>query len=873
MAQPIRKIMLNNENFSKELTYLLDYITNEMDAEKKFSEITPELFVLSALEEKGMLYRTVNTYLTNSSIDGIHDKLYEYSERKEKEKNPAGNIGSIPLKYSRPKLSAELKHFFTEAQNELNSENSLLTSDLVLLSILKEENYITDLFKVEGVTYTSLKRLSKGVHEVVEEINSKESNNSEEKKETGEQPKENINFKIEEISDFPFGKVVKITGNIDPNNINIADILGQNFKQPTKRTSKKADIPFCTDLNEQCEKGLFDNLIGRTTEMEEIFRVLARRKSNNVILVGESGVGKSQIVNGLVNLIVKNEAPLQFRGKRVFRFNPGEAISGTSLRGQFEEHIMEMIDALHKDKNVILFIDDMHTIFSDRTKNEYDSGGVISQLFSDPEVQIIAATQDKGYKTINDSNPDVVKLFQKVNIDPTNEDDAITILKGIKDKYEKFHNVIYSDEILKECVLLSKKYITEKSLPSSAIDIMDEVGSYRKLNDERILKIKELSKTKESYEEKLNSLMGDKNYDDISKTKNSLEGVKKEIAIIEGEYRDSEPMVISIEDLFKTISLHTGIPVGKVKSDDKKALSEINSKLKEVIVGQDEAIDVISRAIKRNKIGFSAHTRPVGAFFFVGESGVGKTILAKTLAKEIFGDEKYLIRFDMSEYVDQTSVNKLIGSSAGYVGYNEGGLLTEAVKKQKYAVLLIDEIEKANEQVYNLFLQVLDEGYLNDNMGQKVDFRNTIVILTSNVGTKKANQTHAFGFNPDEDANKKDIIEKELKKKFPPEFINRLDSIVYFNRLTDDNLKDIIKLELKKTVKKIEDIGHHIEYNQDVIENIFGIIAKEREYGARPIIRTICNEIENPITDLLIENDYENHTFAVVVNNEKIEIR
>lgn len=882
MAQPIKRQVLNNDSFSKELSYLLDYITNEIYVEKKFSEITPEIFVMFALEDKGMLYRTVNTYLTTASIENIHDKLYEYAEKKEKEKNPLGNIGSLSIKYSRPKLSTELKEYFSESQKEQTDENSLITSDLILLSILKKEGYITNLFKAEGVTYHSLKKLSKGVHEVINEVSGDKKNDdvddsietSNEEETVEEKFEKATNFKVENITDFPFGKVIKITGNIDPNNFNITELLGETMKQPNKKPTKKGEVPFCTDLNVQCEKGTFDNLVGREKELNEIFRVLARRQSNNIILVGDSGVGKSQIVNGLVETIVKDKAPIQFRAKRVLKFNPGEAISGTSLRGQFEDNIMRMVKAIHDDKNIILFIDDIHTIFSERTKTEYDSGGVLSQLLTDGEVQIIAATQDKGYKSIYDTNPDIAKRFQKINIEPSNEDDAYEILKGIRDKYEEYHNVKYSDDVLKECVILSKKYITEKSLPSSAIGVMDELGSYKKLNSEKVLKIKELNNIKEYYEDRLDYLIKNNKYDEIGNERSVLEDIKKDLAVTEGEYRDSEPLEVTMDDLYQTISLHTGIPIGKVKTDDKKALADINNKLKSVVIGQDEAIDIVSQAIKRNKIGLSKHTRPILAAMLIGESGVGKTLLAKTLAKEIFGDEKYLIRFDMSEYVDDTSVNKLIGASAGYVGYNEGGLLTEAVKKQKYAVLLIDEIEKANEKVYNLFLQVLDEGYLNDNMGQKVDFRNTLIILTSNVGTKRASQSHALGFTTDDTVNKKEVIEKELKKKFPPEFINRLDSVVYFNILTDDNLKQIIRLELKKTENKLIEIGYKLEYNDDVVENLFNIITKEREYGARPVIRTICNEIENPITDLIIENEYDGeHTFVAVTEENKIKIK
>ena len=417
---------------------------------------------------------------------------------------------------------------------------------------------------------------------------------------------------------------------------------------------------------------------------------------------------------------------------------------------------------------------------------------------------------------------------------------------------------------------MCNRYITEKQLPASAFDIIDELGSYKKLNcldnitaKDILQQIHDLEVVKDGYIKK--DMMDDAN--DIT---NKINQFRDKLAKLQANINKRGAQTITMDDLYHVISEHTHIPINKISTSEKEELKHVSDTLKNVVVGQDEAIEIISRAIKRNKIGLSDSSRCRLSIMAIGPTGCGKTLIAKTLAKEIFGDEKYLVRFDMSEYADETSVNKLIGASAGYVGYTEGGLLTEAIKNKKYCVLLIDEIEKAHDKVYNLFLQILDEGFLTDNTGYKVDFRNTIIIMTSNVGAKKAANTKNIGFSSDDSQTKEDVLKKELKNKFPPEFLNRLDDIIFFNPLTDDNLKDIIKIELGYLQKRVDGIHYELKYTDDVVDVLFNAISGEKEYGARPIHRAIRDKIENKLTDMLIEEDYPlGKQFTVSVNEEK----
>lgn len=871
--------------FSKELTYVLDYIIDNVHEDMYFNEISPAIFLYSALEkQESMLFTALSSYLITEMIDKIHDELVLISQRNILNED-ISNKGK-----TKPELSKSLRNYISDSLIDVRETGAeLINTDHVLLAILRDSESetnddITRLFREYGVTYKVLFSISKNLREALktnddkripkEKLDKEDSKTDQELNKTKEFINELVkNIKIIDKATNGNAKTL-ILGGPNMAQDEIMDMLGFSGQQKTNtQKSNGKSIPYCTNINDQVKKKKFDVIVGRNNELNEVFRILGRRKTNNAILVGDSGVGKTQIVIGIAQKILAGEAPVMFKDKEVWKFNPTEMLAGTTLRGMFEERMVSMIKALKDNKNAILFIDDIHNLFAEKSKGDYDAGGVISELFANGDVQVVATTDFKGYKTLCDTNPSISKKLQKISIDALNEEDTYNILKDNRKYYEDFHGVSYSDSILRLCIDLSKRYITEKTLPSSAIDVMDELGSYKKMNNDLIETIKYRYKALEEIREAIEDFSRKDDFDKVREYGRLERDVRCELAQLEEDYRSKKKIDVTEEDLYVTISQHTNIPIGKLKSSEKTELRHIDEKLKEIIIGQNEAIDIVSRAIKRNKIGLHQNNRPMGCFMFVGQTGTGKTLLAKTLAKEIFGDEKYLIRFDMSEYNDKTSVNKLIGAAAGYVGYNEGGLLTESVKRNKYAVLLIDEIEKATEEIYNLFLQVFDEGFLTDNTGQKVDFKNTIIILTSNVGTKKAGQHKALGFAATEDDSvKHGIIEKEIKNKFPPEFINRLDEIVYFNNLEEDNLKEIIKLEMKKLEDRVKNVGYSISYTDEIIDFLLGKIKDEKEYGARPIIRTIRDNIENKITDLIIDNFNPNVIFSMTVDGDEIKV-
>ena len=842
--QPIRKSVDYKKYFSNELNGLLDDMMSSMHSENPVSEISTEFFLMFALESTDcMLYKAVNSFLNTFAIGKIHDKFYL-------------SVQDESLSAIRPGRTIDYSQEFTKYLSRSYDEagkvgSKLVTSDHVLLSILSDtkNTEIKKTFFESGLTYEILLEKVKKLHEITEKVNTI--------------VEEEIQPVLPEnaLGDIrgPVPESVKI---LIPGD-NVQDVL-QNA-MPTllreigkeERKSVKAQIQFCKNLNKIAENGGIDPIIGREKEISNIEKVFARRKCNNVMLVGKSGVGKTALIEGLAKMVQEKTAPVSLVNYKFFSLNVNELISGTNLRGMFEERVNRVFNELKNIKNAVIFIDDAHVLINERKNDDYNFIELIDSNIQGNDIKLILSTNEKGYKTILQTAPNVMRKFQKVTLEGTNEEETLQILENIKGYYEDFHKVTYSKDVLSACIKLSKRYIPEISLPSSAIDIMDEVGACHKLKiknstnvNEKLKEVSELRTLKEVL------ISGDK-IERAKKLEEEIIQLNSEIvtAIAKSENPTDEERVITMDDLYETVSSHTNIPVEKINISEKKSVANIDTILKENIIGQDEAITAITNAIKRSKIGLFPSNRPTYSALLLGNSGVGKTLTAKMLAKEIFGDEKYLVRFDMSEYSDKTSVNKLIGSNAGYVGYENGGLLTEAIKQKKHAVLLIDEIEKADDEVYNLFLQVLDDGFLTDNMGNKVDFKNAIILLTSNVGAKKASNHSSMAFVTNNSINKKDIIKKELKNKFPPEFINRLDDIIYYNDLTDESLISIIKLEMEKLSKRVSEIGYKLEYENEIVDYIFKNISGEKEYGARPIVRIIQSKIENALADYILEND------------------
>ena len=826
--QPINPNTNIESQFSIELNDIIKNINDIYIQSYPAQYISTNLFLVAAIENTyTMLYKCLNSIIPITIINKIRDELSE-----ELTSTISGNAPTGKLT-----MSQELMTRVKEARKLMATYSSeTITSDLVLVTICKSEDSIRAKFEKHDVSLKTIESSAKALHEITATFNG------------------------------IFGGIPT-----DLSGLEFVKIIDDDQSRTQHKQSKGAIDSYCINLNEIAKQGKIDDLVGRDEEISLLVNILNRRKCNNAVIVSQSGVGKTHLIEGLAKSIVEGTSPLALKDKVIYRFNMSEITSGTQYRGVFESRVSSLMKELQSQRNAILFFDDMHTALSDKNKNDYDIMGLMNELFCNNDVQVIATTTPSGYKNYFARNGSFARKFQRLDLLPPSIDDCMHILHTLRPTYDAFHKVKYDDEAIKMCVQLSKRYITDRNMPSSAIDILDESGAFKKISsrDSEELRLanatlRKLMKTKEELSVS-NNVEESENVDEL------INATRLNISDIDSKLKNSKNIpVVTADDICLTISKHTNIPVSRVNKSEIKSLSKISEILKEHIVGQDEAIDKITRAIKRSKIGLCDTSKPVGSFLCIGNSGVGKTLMAKKLAEEIYGSEKCLVRFDMSEYADKTSVNKLIGASAGYVGYDNGGLLTEAIKNKKYCVLLIDEIEKANEEVFNLFLQILDEGFLTDNEGNKVDFKNTIIILTSNVGTKRASSEKAVGFNSDNSANEKGIITKEMKNKFPPEFLNRLTDIVYFNKLTDDNLKRIIEIELGKLKDKLTDLGYTIESDNLVIDYLFNKMNKDNCYGARPISRIIQSEIENKICDLIVECENSSMNFNITIENDNL---
>lgn len=835
MGQPIKNIVNYEKYFSKELTDLLTYIKEDLIKTFPIASIPMEMFFAAALSmQECMLYKVVNSYLNTFSISNLENKFNGVLQEKSLTTIKPGRT----IEYSQ-----ELKNLFNKSYYECLKQNvSFITSDHILLALLNNENVNDNksksFFLSESVNYDIISEYSSKIHEITDAVLK---NDNTETEETDDEPVLVKTFVINSQDDLE----------------HLKEKLLKKKETPSKKSKEKNSVQYCTNLNDLAKDGNINDIVGRDKEIYQIVKVLNRKEANNILLIGETGVGKTAIIEGLAHRIQNGLALSTICDKTILRLNISEMMGGTQFRGIFEERFSSLFKDLKKRENTILFIDNFHKFSSERKDEEFNITTLLLPYLQETNVNVIITSTYDGYRKSLEKNHELLRRFQKIDILPPTKEECKNILMYQKEFYEKHHNVIFNEEVIDTILTLSKRYITDRNLPISAIDIMDEIGSQK--NIERY-ETEDIKNKRTELREIIKNGDKDKELD-----------VRLELTKLQNTKKEKESFEITNEDVYNAIASHTNLPINKINTSEKHAISSIDKILNSMIIGQENAIKEVSQAIKRSKVGLSPQNKPIASFLFIGKTGVGKTLMAKILAKEIFGDEKYLVRFDMSEYSDKTSVNKLIGASAGYIGYQEGGLLTEAVKNKKHCVLLIDEIEKADEQVYNIFLQILDDGFLTDNTGNKVDFTNTIILLTSNVGTKQASESRSIGFGSNDNENKREIIEKELKKKFPPEFINRLSDVVYFNSLTEDNLKKIIQIELDKLNKRLIDIKYTLKYSDDVINYILNYIKKDIEYGARPILRAIQELIENKITDLLLENDYKEwYEFNASINNTEL---
>ena len=875
---------LSIKNCSDELAEIFEYIENDLSKEIPTLILNSEYFILGVLlKKKSYAYKRLYACLRSIDLINFQNSLGERLYRKALTAVKPG----VDVKYDSSFLKI-VQNAQDVERKKLNSDE--LRSDHILLSILSddiniEKNLIKQALNNLGLSHAMLLDNINSptiVHsnQVANQEYDNESDNIE----------NNDGTIIDSVSVKVFGEngELKDAGNFNgqdgieflKNMVGEETIekMGINIPKKKAKKGKLRFIPsYCSNLNDLVEKGEIDELVGRDDEVQKIVRTLGRRKKNNVVLVGGEGVGKTAIGESIAYKIVNKQLPEFLLNKTVISLDMTALMAGTTLRGMFEERVKGILDEMKADGNFILFIDNIGQVLADKGKNDYDISSMLSHALENGEAQVIGTSDFKSFRSTFDKDPSLSRRFQKIIIEAPTTEDSINILMNAKKYYEKYHNVIYTEDAIKDCVYLSEKYITERNLPDSAIDIIDEAGSMVstsvRSNPELVNLRKKIEETKSQMEIEKNN----ENFKKFDELEVVLKNLDKEYAQKKNESDENaakNPSLITTDTILNVISLKTGIPISKLSADDKKKLVEINDRLKTEVIGQNEAIDTICKALKRGRVGLGTN-KCMASFLCVGKTGVGKTLIAKKLAKEIFGDEKSLIRFDMSEFPDKTAVNKLIGSNPGYVGYEEGGILTEAVKNRKYCVLLLDEIEKADPEVYNIFLQVLDEGFLTDNSGMKVDFKNVIVLFTSNVGTKAANDFgKGIGFNEDADENSKKILLKELKKRFPPEFLNRLNSVIYFNNLTDDNLKSIIGLEVEKTQDRLSKLGFGLEVDDKVISKILDIVKDEKEFGARPIARAIQDEIEDKITDCLLERDYDkDYIFKAYLEDSLVKVK
>ena len=637
--------------------------------------------------------------------------------------------------------------------------------------------------------------------------------------------------------------------------------------QPSnKNTSKTPALEnFGRDLTQMAADGRLDPIIGRQNELERIAQILSRRKKNNPILIGEPGVGKSAIAEGLAQRIIEGRVPRTLYNKRVITLDLASLVAGTKYRGQFEERMKAILSELEKNRNIILFIDEIHTIVgAGSASGSLDASNMFKPALARGEIQCIGATTLDEYRQYIEKDGALERRFQKVLIEAPSPEETLTILRNIKEKYEDHHLVSYTDEALKACVSLTERYISDRLLPDKAIDALDEAGARVRLAHIDVPSdLLEMEHSLQQIEKQKKEVLSQRNYNEAAKLRDQERDLRRQLDDRKKEWEENERdnrEKVTPNDIAEVVAMMTGVPVQRIAESESLRLMQMEKQLAGTVIGQDEAISQIAKAIRRNRAGLKDPNRPIGSFLFLGPTGVGKTYLTKVLSRYLFDTEAAMIRIDMSEYMEKFAVSRLIGAPPGYVGYEEGGQLTEKVRRKPYSIVLLDEIEKAHPDVFNVLLQVLDDGQLTDGMGRKVDFRNTIIIMTSNIGSRQLKDFGTgVGFNTsariaEQESMQRDVIEKSLKKTFAPEFLNRIDDIIYFNTLQREDIHKIIDIELKGLFKRIETMGYHVQIDEQAKDFI---LAKgwDQQYGARPLRRAIQHHIEDDLADEIIKSD------------------
>jgi ATP-dependent Clp protease ATP-binding subunit ClpC len=760
-----------------------------------------------------------------------------------------GASGVIPLVKQAERV---LKITYLEAKS---FQATLVGTEHLLLSILKDQdNVATRSLRAMGVEYSN-------VREEVENLSGR--------------------AKDEELprSEFPGA-----ADDEDDERSFTGGGGGGGSKKPGESKSKTPVLDnFGRDLTRLAEDGKLDPIVGREKEIERVSQILSRRKKNNPILIGEPGVGKSAIAEGLALRIVQKKVSRVLFGKRIVTLDIASLVAGTKYRGQFEERMKAVMNELEKSPDVILFIDEIHTIVgAGGASGSLDASNMFKPALARGEIQCVGATTLDEYRQYIEKDGALERRFQKIIVDPTTVEETIQILNNIKDKYEEHHCVTYTPEALEACVKLTARYITDRHLPDKAIDALDEVGSRVHLNNINVPKeIIDIEKSIEDVKEEKNRVVRSQKYEEAAKLRDKERQLQEKLEEAKKKWEEetrSHRVTVTISNVEEVVSMMTGIPVQRVAEKESGRLAKMDEQLEGKVIGQDEAIKKVVKAIKRNRAGLKDPNRPIGSFIFLGPTGVGKTQLAKELAKYMFDTEEALIRIDMSEYMEKFAVSRLIGAPPGYVGYEEGGQLTEKVRRRPYSIVLLDEIEKAHPDVFNLLLQALDDGQMTDSLGRRIDFKNTVIIMTSNIG---ARQLQDFGTgvgfgttsrSTQEDQEKKGVIESALRKAFAPEFLNRIDDIIVFNALKKEHIFEIIDIELAKLFHRITDLGYHIKLSEEA-KDIIAERGYDEKFGARPLKRAIQKYLEDPLAEEIINSNIKpGDTLMVDFDKEKDEI-
>lgn len=832
---------MNNRKFSPKVKKIIQ-LSREEAIRLGHDYIGTEHFLLGLLHEKESLAVKVLDSL-EVDVNELRHKI-EMTHAPKHEEEMGYNYGSIPLNKHAEKV---LKVTSLEAKVYKSDE---IKPEHLMLSILKhEENLAHKILSDFNVDYESFRAELEYVRQ--------------------EQDPNAPDFFDQAPSD----------SDIPMDDDDSGDQYGSSRKTASKSRTPVLDN-FGRDVSRLAEEGKLDPIIGRDTEIERVSQILSRRKKNNPILIGEPGVGKTAIVEGLALRIIQRKVSRTLFNKRVVMLDLAALVAGTKYRGQFEERMKAIMTELEKARDIILFIDEIHTMVgAGGATGSLDASNIFKPALARGELQCIGASTLDEYRQYIEKDGALDRRFQKVLVNPPSPEETIHILHNIKGKYESFHNVSYSDEAIVACVKMSERYISDRFFPDKAIDVMDEVGARTHLKNIHVPKyIEDLEKEIETVKEQKNLAVKNQQYeraadfrDQESKLLRKLDQNKEEWE----EEAKSKKYPVNEDDIAEVVSMMTGIPVKRVAQSESHKLVKMTKDLEAIIIGQDEAIVKITKAIQRNRVGLKDPSKPIGSFIFLGPTGVGKTELAKALAKYMFDSEDALVRIDMTEYMEKFSISRLIGAPPGYVGYEEGGQLTEKVRRKPYSVILLDEIEKAHPDVYNILLQVLDDGQLTDGLGRKVDFKNTLIIMTSNIGVRQLKDFgQGLGFattsrveNTEE--NTKSIIQGALKKTFSPEFLNRIDDVVIFNSLEQEHISQIIDINLKQLFSRMNNLDFELTLSDDA-KKFVAEKGYDPQFGARPLNRAIQKYIEDPLAEYILgENPEKGAKLLAELNEEK----